>query len=421
MEKQQLVIGQTILDTINASTRDGTTLQTPLYYGNIIIQDDKVFHIDSVLYQRKVRDFLATNPDFERYSEEKIRADENLAKNFTVAPVAPETPITQEIESLPQSYSESTVENAEVRAENQSFTTNPEPVREVSNVYREPAYNNNFNNNDEDEMSDEEFEIETLKKKNLLFKIICAGLALLLALACFFLVKSVAKVDDSIKVVQINKTLSIGEEITEEDITPILVAPEVYEEMSGLPYLASDGSTRQSVLVLWEDKDSVVGKYVTNNLLNGSYLSTADYGNFANEEGFMNIEVDETVVRVPISYSPTADATIAMYAVVTSEIDGEMTTVALPLGSFLMEGQSLIDALNTDGKSMIQQMLPGYEFPTASAEPEVTEPVEQVEEAKEDTQESEDDEGEEVKEENTTEEAETQENSDENDSDSSGE
>jgi hypothetical protein len=73
----------------------------------------------------------------------------------------------------------------------------------------------------------------------------------------------------------------------------------------------------------------------------------------------IEIDVNGTKVKVPVSSTKAGTSDIRMYAIITNRgEDGATTSFALNLGEIKLNGRSLKDILNSDGESIINEIIP---------------------------------------------------------------
>jgi hypothetical protein len=160
------------------------------------------------------------------------------------------------------------------------------------------------------------------------------------------------------KVVHLINDVSAGQVITKDDVESVYVTSEQYDEMSGSNVIKADGETMTDSLVLYDNISDVIGKYATDNLSSGDYLMLSDYSDIAEGESVITMNVDGTETTIPINVTTAGKSSINLYAIVTTTAeDGTKKTLALNMGTFSLEGRTLEDVLNSDGKSVIGDLL----------------------------------------------------------------
>lgn len=160
------------------------------------------------------------------------------------------------------------------------------------------------------------------------------------------------------KVIHLVSDVKAGEVITKDDVESVMITTEQYDELSGKNVIKADGTTMRDSIVLYDNISDVVGKYATDNLTAGDYLMVSDYNELAEGESVITMNIDGTETTIPINVTTAGKSSINLYAIVTTTLeDGTKKNLALNMGTFSLEGRTLEDVLNSDGKSVIGNLL----------------------------------------------------------------
>ncbi len=160
------------------------------------------------------------------------------------------------------------------------------------------------------------------------------------------------------KVIHLVSDVQAGEVITKDDVESVMITTEQYNDMSGKNVIKADGTTMNDSVVLYDNISDVVGKYATDNLTAGDYLMASDYSDMAEGDTVITMNVDGTETTIPINVTTAGKSSINLYAIVTTTLeDGTKKNLALNMGTFSLEGRTLEDVLNSDGKSVIGDLL----------------------------------------------------------------
>ncbi len=160
------------------------------------------------------------------------------------------------------------------------------------------------------------------------------------------------------KVIHLVSDVKAGEVITKDDVESVMITTEQYDEISGKNVIKADGTTMSDSIVLYDNISDVVGKFATDNLTAGDYLMVSDYSELAEGESVITMNIDGTETTIPINVTTAGKSSINLYAIVTTTLeDGTKKNLALNMGTFSLEGRTLEDVLNSDGKSVIGNLL----------------------------------------------------------------
>ena len=173
------------------------------------------------------------------------------------------------------------------------------------------------------------------------------------------------------KVVQLSSDVKVGDVITKDDIKEVNITDEQYDEMSGKTVFEANGEKTTDAVVLYSNANDVIGKYATDNLSSGDYLMLSDYSDVKEDEKFITMNIDGKETTIPISVTTAGNSSVNLYAIITTTLeDGTVKNLAVNLGTFSLEGRNLKDILNSDGKSVLGNILDSSEKAEATASSE---------------------------------------------------
>ena len=157
-------------------------------------------------------------------------------------------------------------------------------------------------------------------------------------------------------VVQLAQDVPKDATLKAEDLEQGRITEEEYKQLNTTVYISPDGTSNTSSLVLWENKDSVVGKFATRNLSKGTRLGTYDYSNekIVAEKTYIEAEIDGQTVSIPVDSILTGDTRVKVVALVNTQ--GRDGTLAISLSEFVLENSSLKDIFDSAGQSILSQI-----------------------------------------------------------------
>ena len=198
--------------------------------------------------------------------------------------------------------------------------------------------------------------VQHVRKKRNIFKLTTVLLMILCAGMGFYIYSY--KLDDRMfEVIQLVRDVSKGEKITSDDLEEVEIPISQYEEISNSTFIDIDGKETKDSLVLYANRNQIEGKYATDDLKEGDYLTVSSYTNLSlNENNIIHMQLDDgTEVQIKGSDLDAGKSTVHLYAVISSSNeDGRIINTAVDLGKILFEGKALTDILNQEGISLIQ-------------------------------------------------------------------
>lgn len=173
------------------------------------------------------------------------------------------------------------------------------------------------------------------------------------------------------KVVQVSSDVKAGDVITKDNIKEVNITDEQYDEMSGKTVFEANGEKTTDAVVLYSNANDVIGKYATDNLSSGDYLMLSDYSDIKEDEKYITMNIDGKETTIPINVTTAGNSSVNLYAIVTTTLeDGTTKNLAVNMGTFSLEGRNLKDILDSDGKSVLGNILDGSEKTDATASSE---------------------------------------------------
>lgn len=178
------------------------------------------------------------------------------------------------------------------------------------------------------------------------------------------------EMEQQVSVIQITDTIPAGKQITSDNLKETYITADEFRSLAQ-SVLNGDGNIDQAQVVLYSNVDDVIGTYANETLNTGDYLHESDYSSVVSGEKMITMSVDGEEVVVPVTIAKSGETTISLYAICTSQTDdGKTSNVALKLSDLSLEGKSLMDILDADGNSVIDQLIKEQEENKKEAEAE---------------------------------------------------
>lgn len=185
-------------------------------------------------------------------------------------------------------------------------------------------------------------------------------------------------------VIKLKKDVAMNEQIMEDDLEGTILSEEQYKKYNGIStYIDENGETREELLLFWEDREQVIGKYASRDLDSGSILYDTSITS-------KHVVADKTFVEVEVdgesnSYEATTDTLpgntrIQIVAIVKT--DGAEPKQVL-LSEMTLQDRSLesiFDSAGQDILDMLSEKSQTEEAQTADAEGSGDETAESTEE-----------------------------------------
>ena len=172
--------------------------------------------------------------------------------------------------------------------------------------------------------------------------------------------------DTSRVVIKLKNNVGINQQITEADIEGVKLTDEQWEKYNNVStYIDAAGQLREETLLLWADKDKVIGKYSTRELTAGTVLydTAITTEHVEAEKTFVDVEVDGegNTYEVESKVLP-GNTRIQIVAIV--QTDGENPQQIL-LSEMMLQDRSLQSIFDSAGQDILEML--------SSAESQTTE------------------------------------------------
>ena len=314
----KLVPGKTFLGTVRGRMNNDV-FDFNVYYGNICYSaaDGTKVKISDKTYRKILNNFLDSGSGtmFERPSEEEIEKAGQIVWNSSGSV------FSQKSEELPQGSQEKTTETA---AEKKLRT-----ARDVDRRYAEQKAETVSSSAEETDLIDgngystDEYEkrMTRKRKKRFLVPVLCALTLLLTILTGYLgaitfgvLGNPFSKTEEStaepgsVHIVQIAGNATAGQEITSDMLRDTVISASEYNVLSSHKYMKPDGTVAADHLILWENAGSLEGKYFSENLSGGHYLTASEVTDLRLNGSAVEIRINGETVKIPMDSIAKAGA-----------------------------------------------------------------------------------------------------------------
>ena len=158
-------------------------------------------------------------------------------------------------------------------------------------------------------------------------------------------------------VIRIKNHIAQNTQIKEEDLEGTILSPEQYEKYNSLStYIDKDGKSKKEALLLWENKESVIGKYATKELTPGSILydTSITTEHVVADKTYVDVEVDgESKTYETKTDVLPGNTKIQIIAVI--QTDGEESSSVL-LSELTLQDRSLESIFDSAGKDILEML-----------------------------------------------------------------
>ena len=161
---------------------------------------------------------------------------------------------------------------------------------------------------------------------------------------------------ESITVIRAMTDIPSGTEITADMLGSYTITSDEFTAMSGTTYIAKDGSTSNSPLVMAKEASNVVGAFATKDIKKDRYITADDYSTqkVIAEKTYVDVDVNGETITVPVDSAVSASTSVKIVALITT--DGQEGTTAVTLAEFVMKDRTLEDIFNSAGQSILEQI-----------------------------------------------------------------
>lgn len=316
MAKQKLIPGVTKIGKVNVLYEE-QKLRLDLYYGNLVLYDNKRLMIPEDEYVDIFNTFIS-DPNNDNYG---IPDEEQFFRDI------------DELHSMNQEQAEE--------------------------VEIEQADNNVEEQIEEDDKKANKKDLRFYKITNIILSIICVAL-----LGCLFLSVYQYQLEsedesnedsDTFQVITVSKDIQKGDVFSEDDLIETSILKSEYT--TNKYYIDADGNQKEDKIMLFANKEALIGKYASCDIKQGEYVYTSSYSSIINDGQTVQLQLEDgTTVKIQANQIESGDSTVHLYAIISSSNDDDqVVNTAVDLGEIKFEGKALTDILNQQGVSIISQ------------------------------------------------------------------
>jgi hypothetical protein len=152
-----------------------------------------------------------------------------------------------------------------------------------------------------------------------------------------------------------------------------VISASEYNVLSSHKYMKPDGTVAADHLILWENAGSLEGKYFSENLSGGHYLTTSEVTDLRLNGSAVEIRINGETVKIPMDSIAPGTSNAQLYAIITSgNTDGSLKHVAVNLGALKLQGHTVTDVIDSAGYSVMNSITGASDIPQLDADSEET-------------------------------------------------
>lgn len=308
MTKQKFIPGVTIIGKVNIIYGE-QKCQLDLYYGNLINYEDKKLMISEDEYIDIFNDFISSSEVSEKY----IIPDEDE--------------FFQDIDNLHKQQPE----------KDEDILVEIEP--------EQTSIESEFNN------------IRFYKITSFILLILTICLLVWLCVGVYLYKTKLMEISDAdsdtFSVVVLANDIQKGDIFSKDNLVEEKILKEDY--MDERYYIDVEGNQKEDKMILYANKESLIGKYATEDIKQGQYVYTSSVSSIINNKENIQLQLDDgTTVSLQANELENGNSNMHLYAIIsTSNADNQIINTAVDLGKIKFEGKVLTDILNQQGISIL--------------------------------------------------------------------
>ena len=308
MTKQKFIPGVTIIGKVNIIYGE-QKCQLDLYYGNLINYEDKKLMISEDEYIDIFNDFISSSEVSEKY----IIPDEDE--------------FFQDIDNLHKQQPE----------KDEDILVEIEP--------EQTSIESEFNN------------IRFYKITSFILLILTICLLVWLCVGVYLYKTKLMEISDAdsdtFSVVVLANDIQKGDIFSKDNLVEEKILKEDY--MDERYYIDAEGNQKEDKMILYANKESLIGKYATEDVKQGQYVYTSSVSSIINNKENIQLQLDDgTTVSLQANELENGNSNMHLYAIIsTSNADNQIINTAVDLGEIKFEGKVLTDILNQQGISIL--------------------------------------------------------------------
>lgn len=307
MTKQKFIPGVTIIGKVNIIYGE-QKCQLDLYYGNLINYEDKKLMISEDEYIDIFNDFISSSEVSEKY----IIPDEDE--------------FFQDIDNLHKQQPE----------KDEDILVEIEP--------EQTSIESEFNN------------IRFYKITSFILLILTICLLVWLCVGVYLYKTKLMEISDAdsdtFSVVVLANDIQKGDIFSKDNLVEEKILKEDY--MDERYYIDAEGNQKEDKMILYANKESLIGKYATEDIKQGQYVYTSSVSPIINNKENIQLQLDDgTTVSLQANELENGNSNMHLYAIITTNEENQIINTAVDLGEIKFEGKVLTDILNQQGVSIL--------------------------------------------------------------------
>lgn len=158
-------------------------------------------------------------------------------------------------------------------------------------------------------------------------------------------------------VIRLKKAIGMNQQISEEEIEGVILSADQYEKYAGIStYIDSNGQVRDEKLLLWEDREDVIGKYAARDLAEGSILydTSVTTEHVIVDKTFVDVEVDGEGNTIEVDSSVLPGNTHIQIVAIIQTDGGEPQQVLL--SEMMLQDRSLQSIFDAAGQNILEKI-----------------------------------------------------------------
>lgn len=158
---------------------------------------------------------------------------------------------------------------------------------------------------------------------------------------------------DTFSVVVLANDIQKGDIFSKDNLVEEKILKEDY--MDERYYIDVEGNQKEDKMILYANKESLIGKYATEDIKQGQYVYTSSVSSIINNKENIQLQLDDgTTVSLQANELENGNSNMHLYAIIsTSNADNQIINTAVDLGKIKFEGKVLTDILNQQGISIL--------------------------------------------------------------------
>ena len=158
-------------------------------------------------------------------------------------------------------------------------------------------------------------------------------------------------------VIKLKNNIAMNQQIKEEDVEGTILSEEQFNKYNSVStYIDKNGQKKVETLLLWENKDDVIGKYATRELAAGSILydTSITSEHIVADKTFVDVEVDGEGNTIEVESNALPGNTRIQIVAIVQTDGGEPQQVLL--SEMTLQDRSLESIFNSAGQDILEML-----------------------------------------------------------------